>query len=607
MASAIFLFLALAFPQPVLGPWYSSCSEGDWLTAREEAAALLTTDSSSVEALAALMISAVYDGADQGVIGLAKAAVAMDSTSALAWTAAGTVLMGRGETFYGRAEESLLRSAELDSTLAPCWFALGLLREMQGDPAGALAFLRTALEVDSGFFPAGLQSARVLRDSGLVEEALDVLTGLGGTGCPIHRAALAEKVILLDSLSRCQEADSIAALLCGGFPSEWLEIARYHVSLHPARSAAALSRAEDCPDPAGILAEVARIRLDLGDREGAGLSAREALAIGGDSTLALTVLGESLLEAGHLSESEEAFLALVERGSPSVPVMNSLGWISEQLARTAAAVDYYLAALEQDPSDPFARERLLVIADDSYDPYMWGSESSGLSANCAADLTIEHGNREVVNAGGSAGVSWQIDARGTSVDLGFGGRSVTWETDIGHGIMEDRQTDTGWATLSTDYWFNDHLYLQASSSWDRQRFSSRPWQVSSFIAGGLQKWLTPWLWLSPELGAGFVTTKWVSRTSEEIMDQITVYSSAGLSFEKPHTFIQRAEISGEIYVPPDSPGDFLSSGRISVAFRTWEPLYLSIGYEVDYTRVPEIATWKKFDTRFYTSVNFTLL
>jgi tetratricopeptide (TPR) repeat protein len=607
MVSTVFLFLALAFPQPALGPWYGSCSEGDWLTACEEAAALLTLDSSSVEALAALMISTVYDGTDPGMIGLAKAAVAMDSTSALAWTAAGTVLFGRGESFYGRAEESLLRAAELDGTLAPCWFALGLIREMQGDPAGALEFFRTALEVDSGFFPAGLQFSRVLRDSGLVEEALDVLTGLGGTGCAIRRSALAEEVILLDSLHRSQEADSIAALLCSGFPSVWLELARYHVPGHPARSAAALSRAEECPDPVGILAEVARIRLDLGDCEGAGCAAREALAMGGDTTLALTVLGESLLETGHLSEAEEAFLEIVDRGSPSVTVLNSLGWISEQLARTAAAVDHYLTALEQDPSDPFARERLLVIADDSYDPYMWGSESSGLSANCAADLTIEHGNREVVNAGGSALVSWQIDTRGTSVDLGFGGRSVTWETDIGHGIREERQTDTGWATLSTDYWFTDHLYLQASSSWDRQRFSSRPWQVSSYIAGGLQKWLTPWLWLSPELGAGFVTTKWVSRTSEQVLEQLTVYSSAGLSFEKPHTFIQRAEISGEIYIPPDSPGDFLSSGRISMAFRTWEPLYLSIGYEVDYPRVPEIATWKKFDTRFVTSVNFTLL
>jgi tetratricopeptide (TPR) repeat protein len=606
MTSITLLLLTLAFPEPELGPWYDHCSEGDWRMASEEAATLLAADSSSVDALAALMISAVHDGTDQSLIGLAKAAVAMDSTSALAWTASGTVLLGRGEAFYGGAEEALLTSAGLDSTLAPCWYTLGLLRERQGDTAGALAFHETALEVDPDFLPAGLQLARVLRGRGLTEEALEVLTGMGGTDSPIRRAALAEEVILLDSLGHRHEADSIAVLLGGEYPAVWLELARYYVPEYPGRAAAALSYAENCPSPAGILAEVARIRLDLGDFESACLSAGKTLEMGGDTTLALQVLGESLLELGHLSDSEDAFLNLVALGAATVDVLNSLGWISEQRARTAAAVDYYLAALEKDPGDPFARERLLIIADDAYDPYQWGSGNSGLSINSAADLSVEHGNRELVNVGGSAGVSWQMDALGTSIDLGFGGRSVTWETDAGHGI-EERQTDTGWATLSTDYWFTDHLYLEASSSWDRQRFTSRPWQVSSYMAGGLQTWLTPWLWLSPELGVGFVRTKWISRTSEEIMDQLTVYSSAGLWFEKPHTFIQRAEISGEIYVPPDSPGDFLSSGRISMAFRTWEPLYISLGYEVDYTRVPEISTWEKFDTRFFTSLNFTLL
>ena len=187
-----------------------------------------------------------------------------------------------------------------------------------------------------------------------------------------------------------------------------------------------------------------------------------------------------------------------------------------------------------------------------------------------------------------------------------GGRVVKWEDYSRHDV-EERRTDTGWAVLSADLWMTDHMYLVASSAWDRQRFTSRPWQVSSYVAGGLQRWLTPWLWFSPELGVGYVSTKWVSKISEEVMDQFTIYASAGLWFEKPHTFIQQAEISGEVYFPPDSPEDFLSSGHISLAFRTWEPLYISLGYDVDYTRVPEISTWNKFDTRFYTSLNFNLI
>jgi hypothetical protein len=77
-------------------------------------------------------------------------------------------------------------------------------------------------------------------------------------------------------------------------------------------------------------------------------------------------------------------------------------------------------------------------------------------------------------------------------------------------------------------------------------------------------------------------------------------------YSKPHTFVRRAEISGELYFPPDDPENFISRGSISLAFRTWSPLYITMGYSVDYTRSPEISTWEKFNTSFTTSLNLDL-
>ena len=478
--------------------------------------------------------------------------------------------------------------------------------ERRGDGARAMGYHRAALDIDPRFLPSALQTARLLRGSGSPDGALAVLVGIRGTGSPAARLALGESVILLDSLGREPEADSLAMVLDGSDPGVWLELADQYLDDHPSRVRESLTRASESPGLETMRAGIARILADLGDFEGACTEARAALEAGGDTTLALSVLGRSLLELGRNSEAEETFRRLVELGSGTVDALNALGWLAELRARTTDAVEYYLDALALDPSDPFARERLLAMADDSYDPFAWSSSSGGFSANCSADLSVEHGNRERVNIGGSATLAWLIDGRGTSVDLGVGGRSVTWESDEGFGV-EERQTDTGWASLSADCWLDEHLYLEAGTDWDRQRFTVRPWQVSSYLACGLRERIVPWLSLTPELGLGYVRTKWQTKILEQITGQTTVYASTGLWFEKPHTFVQHAEISGELYVPPDSPDDFISSGRISLAFRTWEPLSLSLGYEVDYTRIPEIATWKKYDTRFSVRLNFTLL
>ena len=91
---------------------------------------------------------------------------------------------------------------------------------------------------------------------------------------------------------------------------------------------------------------------------------------------------------------------------------------------------------------------------------------------------------------------------------------------------------------------------------------------------------------------------------EKYTNDFSVYKSAGLKYRKPHTFVRDAGISGNVYFPPDNLENFISRGSISLAFRTWSPLYVRIGYTVDYTKSPEISTWKIFNTDFTTALNF---
>ena len=173
-------------------------------------------------------------------------------------------------------------------------------------------------------------------------------------------------------------------------------------------------------------------------------------------------------------------------------------------------------------------------------------------------------------------------------------------------MTDTLNTETGWASIEFDYWLSDNYYFVISSFWDRQRYTVRPWQVSSYIAVGWEKWISSWFWFSPELGLGSVNTKWLSRGFPEYSDNLSVYISAGLWYRKLHTFIREAGIYGDLFFPPDDPDNFISHGTFSIALRTWDPLYITLGYRVDYTRNPEVSSWEKFNTSFTTALNFDL-
>ena len=324
-----------------------------------------------------------------------------------------------------------------------------------------------------------------------------------------------------------------------------------------------------------------------------------------DNILALYLLGTLKAESGVSGSALRYFDETLTLDPEFLPALLSLGDIAEREARVEDAVDYYLRVLEQDVFNSFARSRLRIIAGDSYDAESTIGTMQGFSASTAADLSIERGNRALLEWGGSGSVSYRFDRRGTSIDASLGGRSITWE-DI-YGLSRDSlNTNRAWAGLGFDYWFHESFFIEAASHWDRQMYTERPWQIDSYCAIGWKKSILSWFWLSPKLGLGSVNARWTSGAGELYINDFSVFASADLRYMKLHTFIREAEISGNVYFPPDNPENFISKGSISLAFSAWSPLYVRIGYAVDYTRSPEISTWEKFNSSFTTSINFDL-
>ncbi len=341
------------------------------------------------------------------------------------------------------------------------------------------------------------------------------------------------------------------------------------------------------------------------DPEDAEEQLNESIRQDSDNVLALYLLGTLKARSGVSGSALRYFDETLSLDPEFLPALLSLGDIAQREARTEDAVDYYLEILEKDVYNSEARNRLRIIAGDSYDAESTTGTMQGFSASTVADLSIERGNRAMLEWGGSARVSYRFDRRGTSVDAAIGGRSVTWE-EI-YGLSRDTlNTNRGWARLGFDYWFHDSYYIEAASDWDRQMYTERPWQITSYCAAGWQKQILSWFWFSPRLGLGSVNARWTSGAGEMYTNDFSVFASADLRYRKPHTFIREAEISGNVYFPPDNPENFISKGSISLAFSAWSPLYVRIGYTVDYTRAPEISTWKKFNSSFTTSINFDL-
>ena len=590
-------FIVVSLVPPELEQWYSLCAAGDWSGAVEAADSLALADPSLEDALAAEVIAASLDHGTGGSV--REEPLPADTAGSLYSTAMGALLMSCSDGFIDDAELRLQEAIALDSSNTLAWYLKGMLHLRLGNADGSRASLfdlERALEIDPGFLPAGLEEARVLRDMGDMDAALGKFLEIAGTGTPCGRMAVCEYLLLADSLGLDIVEGPIDAASC-----DWEELAREQSRHRRGIAVRAVRRSDD-----GASYDRAVLYFELEDfRTAAGMS-RRLLAEGiEDSASVMTVLGLSLFEMGSYGEAGEVFRSVLERDRSSVDAHVHLGLLAELSGNTGTAVDHFLSALELDIYNQVARSRLRDMADDSYDPEEVAGSSTGLGVGAGADLSIERGSRSLFEWGGSASVSYRFDERGSSVDGSFGGRSVTWEES--NGIRTDTlNTNRGWASLGFDYWFSEDYYVQAASSWDRQMYTERPWQVSSYAALGWQKWILSWFWFSPRLGLGSVNARWTTGREDLYTDDFSIFAAAGLMYRKPYTFVRSAEISGNIYFPPDDPENFISRGSVSLAFRTWNPLYVTIGYSIDYTRSPAVPTWKKFNTSFTTSLNLDL-
>ncbi|MBD3276666.1 MAG: tetratricopeptide repeat protein [Candidatus Aegiribacteria sp.] len=569
----ILLSVLISFFPEDLQPWYWSCRTGAWSEAAYSAQELYAADSTNVNAHSAMIVAGCL-AEDFGSDPADFKSFRPDSSSSLSFTAAGALDVCAGDVYTADAERELTAALELDLSNTLAWYVLGKLNIRESRLQTAMSCFSRVLEEDGLFLPAQLDLGRTEARVGDRDSALKRFSEIGDPATAVGREAVAEYYVLACEMGYRSKADSAFAEIV--FMEETHKFA------------------------------ISGILLDMGRySESATLAEQLLESSTSDSTQALYLLGRSSFALEENGTAEEAFEALLERTPLSTAPMLYLGRISQMEAETDEAVDWYLRVLEKDPANGEARQRLREIAGDSYDPQSYTMASKGLSVSASADLSVQRGGKDLFEWGGSTSLSYRYDRRGSSVDASLGGRSVTWEET--RGLFTDTlDTNRGWASVGTDYWFRDDYYVQVESSWDRQMYTERPWQVSSYAALGWEKRMLSWFRFSPRLGIGSVNARWTSGSSETRTNDFSVFAAASLNYGKPHTFIREANISGSLYFPPDNPENFISKGNVYMAFRTWSPLYVAFSYVVDYTRTPEIESWSKFNTSFTTSINLDI-
>ena len=334
----------------------------------------------------------------------------------------------------------------------------------------------------------------------------------------------------------------------------------------------------------------------------AGNLPEKAVELDSLSALAWTALGISLIAGEDYADAEIALLQALILDSRTGIAEDGLGYLSELRGETEEAVGYYLAALEMAPEDSIARSRLRIMSSDEYVHFHTSvSEETGFSLSAYLNLSNWMGNHNTLTFDWSLASDYVFSQRGNSVDI---------DIDAVYDIDRDEETlqrDEGNISISGDVWFSDVTYLEANSSWNRQRLTEREWQITAFVAGGWCSWITEWLYFAPEVGIGLVSTKWNEIIDENRIDRGTIFLSSGLYFNKLHTFIDTWSISANIFLPPDDPEAYITHGEIELSFQTWEPLSVNIGYDVDYTHQPVVSAWNKYQTRFYASISLDIL
>ncbi len=312
-----------------------------------------------------------------------------------------------------------------------------------------------------------------------------------------------------------------------------------------------------------------------------------------DETLT-TSLAEAYLFDDQLEKAEELLLQVVENNPSSVYAICYLGLVEENRGNPGGALDRYLEALRIQPGYSYAESRLRHISSENYDPDFQRRSAELIGWSVWIDLSSTGGNIDEQYYGGGGSFSLNYGQLGSSLSLEANTRSE---------IKDDREIrKTAWASLSAEHFITDHLYAGASSSWDRQPITVRPWQVSSYLAAGWKSWPASWIWIAPETGAGLVNTSW--STEQGRTDELTVYVSFSTWASSSVTWLPSLWLSGSVYIPPQNTDQLVADAVGELEFDLPGRISLVLGTSLDYTRTPVVESWEKLDSEIYVRLRF---
>jgi len=570
-------------------------------------------------------------GDSDGAAAAYESGILTDSSYAWGWEQRGLIYEGAGRVdeaigWYRRAWAALRRLG-LD---ASPWMLgeLGMLLEQGGDPDSAVICYAGAVEIDSTYSFGTLRLGRLLGILGRVEEAEPLLLRYGvlsgdsasayaelsrlwlASGSEGKSRILLERAYSISSAPLVSlgwsyfytghlEAASGAAHDALSSPSattaDLLDLATLFTSLDDSEGAQEcyLRASEASPDDGEVWMAWGLSLSGNDEYSPAEQKFRVCVALDSTSVDGWNYLGEALLFQDRYDEARTALQRSLELDPQNVFAVCYLGLVEERRGNPSGALDSYLEALRMSPGYAYAEERIRSITDPDYDAGYWIEESHTVSASVWADASLEYGNREHRTYSGGADASWLYGPRGSAVRAELHG---SFEK-LGPRNLEN----TAWASLSADYFIDDAAYVKASTSWDRQQDTVRPWQISSYTSFGYKEWIRDWMWLSPEIGVGLVRSQWYLR--EKKTDDWTAFFSLGMWLEKPESLLPTFWLSAACYVPPDRPEEVIANGNAELGFDLWDRLSLSIGYTLDYTNRPVVSSWEKLDREIYTRLN----
>ena len=307
-----------------------------------------------------------------------------------------------------------------------------------------------------------------------------------------------------------------------------------------------------------------------------------------------TALAEAYLFNDQLEKAGELLLEVVEQNPVSVYAICYLGLIEENRGNQSGALDRYLEALRIEPGYPYAEDRLRYISSDDYNPEYQRSRARAFNWSAWLNLSSTGGNTDEQYYGGGGDASFDYGSLGSSISLEL---NLLSEIKDGRDIRK-----TAWASFSTEHFLTDHLYAGASTSWDRQPITVRPWQVSSYLAAGWKSWPASWIWFAPEAGAGLVNTKW--STSQGRTNELTAFASLSTWASSSLSWLPSLWLSGSVYLPPGNVDLLVADAVGEIEFKMSKRISLVLGTTLDYTRTPVVESWKKLDSEVYIRLRF---